>query len=231
MAKAKKVLDNVLGLAGMKDVDFQALVEESVRKAIRGIVEDELKRLGVTEETLGYAFTWLSNLGKEEAEKEKAAEVAGAAAEAEKASEPAAPPAEPGDVLGSPKLSWCYGGFNGSKAKVSEEAILKGATLKGDTLTIEWADGDCRNLGATSKTDAGHTVACLFLQDGAGGKFEWISSSRKTRSVKNVKDGYNKWPKTALDGGGRLWFCIAGVKDDKKTSNGKRTALVEVERK
>ena len=129
-----------------------------------------------------------------------------------------------------PALDWCYGGLNGSKAKVSDDAVLAGATLKGDTLTFTWAKGDCRDIGATSKTDSDHTVACLFLANGKGGKFEWISTSRKTRSVGNIKDGYNGWPKTALDKGGKLYFCIAGVKDDQKTSNGLRTALVEVAR-
>ena len=113
---------------------------------------------------------------------------------------------------------------------MSDDAVLKSATLKGDTLTFEWAKGDCRNIGATSKTDASHTVACLFLANGKGGKFEWISTSRKTRSMKNIRTGYNGWPKTALDDGGKLYFCIAGVKDDQSTSNGLRTALVEVKR-
>jgi len=129
-----------------------------------------------------------------------------------------------------PDLSWCYGGFDGSKAKMVEDAVLESATLKGDTLTLKWKTGGCEQLGATSNTDSDHTVACLFLEDGAGGKFEWISQSRKTRSMKNVREGYNGWPKTALEGGGRLWFCVAGVKDDQKTSNGKRTACVEVKR-
>lgn len=129
------------------------------------------------------------------------------------------------EKAGPPELSWCYGGFDGSRASISEDAVLASATLKGDTLSFEWEKGDCRNLGATSKTDARHTVACLFLEDGAGGKFEWVSTSRKTRSVKNIKAGYGEWPKTALARGGKLWFCIAG-------SDGKlRTACVEVDRK
>ena len=131
-------------------------------------------------------------------------------------------PAPPGG--GEPELSWCYGGFDGSKAEVAEDAVLAGARLEGDTLAFSWALGGCEQLGATSKSDADHTVACLFLEDGAGGKFEWVSTSRTTRSVENVLEGYNGWPRTALDGGGKLWFCICGA-DGKR-----RTACVEVAR-
>lgn len=225
MAKAKNVLASVIGMVAEKTADGGSGID------LVGAIVEAVKRLAADSEFIKQAVAALRAAGvripEEKAETEAPAAPAGEEPEAVQ------PPAEPvaGDVLGAPKLSWSYGGFNGSKAKVSEEAVLKGATLKGDTLTIEWADGDCRNIGATSKSDASHTVACLFLENGKGGKFEWISSDRKTRSMKNIKEGYNKWPKTALDNGGRLWFCIAGVKDDQKTSNGKRTALVEVERK
>lgn len=165
-----------------------------------------------------------------EAEEETgAAETAGTAGTAE------TPVAVEQPAADEPLMLWEYGGFDGSKAVAVDDAALAKATLKGNTLSFEWANGDCRDLGATSKTDADHTVACLFVMTSGGGvvggKFEWVSTSRKTRSVKNIKEeGYNGWPKDALDDGGRLFFCVAGVKDDKLTSNGLRTALVEVVR-
>lgn len=227
MAKAKKILDTVAGLAA-KAVGTKTETGTGTGLDLVGAIVDAVKRLATDAAFIKAAVAALKAAGVAiPVEKAKAAE-------AKAPDEAVEPPAEPvaGDVLGAPApLSWCYGGFNGSKAAVSEDAMLAGATLKGDTLSFSWAKGDCRDLGATSKEDAGHTVACLFLENGKGGKFEWISTSRKTRSVANIKEkGYNKWPKSALDKGGRLWFCIAGVKDDQKTSNGKRTALVEVER-
>ena len=206
MAKAKDVLGSVIGMVTGKTGGGTSSVD------LVGAIVESVKRLAADSDFIKTAVEALKAAGVKIPEEKAEAEAE--AAETRKEAESA-----------EPKLSWCYGGFDGSKAEISEDAVLASASLKGDTLTFAWDKGDCRNLGATSKTDADHTVACLFLEDGAGGKFEWISTSRKTRSVKNIKDGYNKWPKTALDAGGKLWFCIAG-------SDGKRrTACVEVERK
>lgn len=202
----RKVLGEVLG------ADSLAAVLKSVVEKVLSENQDWVKAIAAKVKTLS---------DEQKAEAAQAAEAD--AGETPEETGTAAAPSEPA-------LSWCYGAFNGSKAKVSSDAVLESAALKGDTLSFKWAKGGCEQLGATSKTDADHTVACLFLEDGAGGKFEWISTSRKTRSMKNVKDGYNGWPRTALDGGGKLYFCIAGVKDDKATSNGLRTACVEVQR-
>jgi len=97
------------------------------------------------------------------------------------AADPTEPAAEA--AAAAPKLSWCYGGFKGGKAKESAEAVLAGASLKANTLSFSWTKGGCEQLGATSRTDADHTLACLFLANGKGGKFEWVSTSRKTRSA------------------------------------------------
>lgn len=134
-----------------------------------------------------------------------------------------APAPEMSDLEGAPELSWCYGGFDGSKTKIVEDAVLRDATLKGDTLSFSWDKGGCEQLGAPDAEDASVTMACLFLASGKGGKFEWISTSRKTRDMKNIKEGYNGWPKDALADGGRLFFCIA-------STIGLRTAVVEVSR-
>lgn len=221
MAKAKDVLGSVLGMVAGK-ADGGSGID------LVGAIVEAVKRLAADSEFIKTAVAALRAAGvripEEKAETAATAETAEtpATAEAAATTETAPPIAE--------NLSWSYGGFNGKKAVAVDDAVLAKATLKGDTLSFEWEKGDCRNLGANSKTDADHTVACLFLENGKGGKFEWISTSRKTRSVGNIKDGYNGWPKKALDDGGDLYFCIAGVKDDKKSSNGKRTRLVKVTR-
>lgn len=207
----RKVLGEVLGA-------------ESLAGLLKAVVE---KVLAENPDWVKAIAARVKAIAEEEKGKEAAEDAEGAKAEAEEPEETRQDAASPD---AEPKLSWCYGGFNGGKARVVEDAVLESATLKGDMLSFKWAKGGCEQLGATSKSDSGHTVACLFLQDGAGGKFEWVSTSRKTRSMKNIKEGYNGWPKTALDGGGKLWFCIAGVKDDKVSCNGKRTACVEVRR-
>lgn len=221
-------------------------IEELLRKVLGEVLgaESLAKALmGVVEKVLAENPEWVKAIaekGKEVLKSSGVEKLEGAEPANSSTSQPSNPPAGEtpappvpvaGDVVGAPQLSWCYGGFDGSKAAIAEDAMLEGATLKGDTLTLKWDKGGCEQLGAKSAEDYEHTVACLFLADGKGGKFDWISTSRLTRGVGNIREkGYNGWPKSALDGGGRLWFCIAGVKSDRATSNGKRTALVEVVR-
>ena len=228
MAKAKNVLASVIGMVAEKTADGGSGID------LVGAIVEAVKRLAADSDFIKQAVAALRAAGvripEEKAATAATAETAGTTETTETAEEPSAAPAEMDAATGEPKISWSYGGFNGKKAVAVDDAVLAKATLKGDTLSFEWEKGDCRNLGATSKTDADHTVACLFLANGKGGKFEWISTSRKTRSVGNIKNGYNGWPKKALDDGGDLYFCIAGVKDDKKSSNGKRTRLVKVTR-
>lgn len=188
-------------LAGLDKEEVKAYIDAADKEVVKALVDaadkDELIRL----------VDQLEGRQEPEAEAEEPAEVVPAA--------------------GEPPLLWSYGGFDGSKAKVADDAVLAGATLKGDTLSISWAKGGCEQLGASGAEDAAVTMACLFVEtDGGGavgGKFEWISTSRRTRDVKNIKTGYNGWPKDALEKGGRLWFCIASTK-------GLRTRATEVSR-
>jgi hypothetical protein len=126
-------------------------------------------------------------------------------------SEPAkdeAKPVEPKPVSDEPKLNWCWGGFNGSKSTETDKAQIKNLKVSNDKMSYEWAAGGCENLGATSSGDADHTLACLFLDDGRGGKFDWISTSRKTRDFNNIHGGYNGWDANAFKNAKKVWFCI-----------------------
>jgi len=108
----------------------------------------------------------------------------------------------------NPKLNWCWGGFDGSKATETDKAQIKNLKVSSDGLSYEWAAGGCENLGANSKDDKDHTIACLFLEDGRGGKFDWISTSRKTRDFKNIHGGYKGWDANAFKRAKKVWFCI-----------------------
>lgn len=210
----KKVIEQIL-----RKVLGEVLGADSLAGILKGVIEKVLAEHPEWVKAIAAKAKAIAEEGREEAETAGTTGTEGTAGTAVAPRTKDAPP-----------LSWCYGGFDGLRAVAVEDAVLEGATLSGDTLKFSWAKGDCRNLGALNKTDSDHTVACLFLENGKGGKFEWISTSRKTRSVGNIRDGYRGWPKDALESCGTLWFCIAGVKDDQKTSNGKRTALVEVKR-
>lgn len=125
---------------------------------------------------------------------------------------------------GSSKLNWCWGGFNGSKAKESDRARIKNLKVSSSGMSYSWESGGCEALGASSEHDASKTLACLFLEDGRGGKFDWISTDRHSRSFHNIDEGYCGWSKSAFEKSRKVWFCIC-------SSNGKlRTNLISADK-
>ena len=115
-------------------------------------------------------------------------------------------------------LNWSYGGFDGASAEVSDVSI-GGLVVDGRGLRFEY-ETDLSSWGL-SHSDAG-ALACLFVQkeDGTwvGGKFDWISSSRKTRGFENIYGGYNGWNLSNVPAGANVAFCIVS-RDGKKRSN------------
>lgn len=118
-------------------------------------------------------------------------------------------------------LNYKYGGFNGGKAVEVEGCQIGSLKVIGDKLTYKWLKGGCEALGATSREDHDHTVACLFYWNGkewVGGKFEWISTSRTSRGLNNVRDGYGGWDSTSFFAAKKHGFVIVSA-DGKKRSN------------
>ena len=94
-------------------------------------------------------------------------------------------------------------------------------------MSYSWSAGGCQDLGASSKEDAGNTLACLFVLVGGswhGGKFDWISTSRTSRDFKNIigggdnPGGYNGWPKDSISKAEKYAFCIVS-KDGQSRTN------------
>lgn len=134
-------------------------------------------------------------------------------------------PATGDDEVAYKELDFCWGGFKGGSAKHVKESCIKNLKVRGDTLTYSWKSGGCENLGASSKTDAGATLACLFCCiDGKwkGGKFDWISTSRTSRNLENVFGGYNGWDKNATMKAAEFAFVIVS-KDGGRRTNVVRT--------
>ena len=88
-------------------------------------------------------------------------------------------------------------------------------------MSYKWASGGCELLGAADRDDAS-CIAALFVQgaDGAwyGGKFEWISTSRTSRSLGNIEGGYNGWPTDSI-GKARGFAFVITSKDGRRRSN------------
>lgn len=119
----------------------------------------------------------------------------------------------------SPVLLFRYGGFDGSRAVEDLATQIRDLRVSKDGLSYKWAKGNLRNWGLAD-TDAG-ALACAFYWDGStwvGGKFDWISTSRTSRSFENVRAGYNGWDSAAFFAAKKHGFCIVS-KDGKKRTN------------
>lgn len=122
---------------------------------------------------------------------------------------------------GSFDAVWRFGGFDGSRAK--EVAVCRIGSLKMDRdgMSYKWVSGGCEALGAADKGDYSKTLACTFYWDGkgwVGGKFDWISTSRTSRSLTNIREGYHGWDASAFFAAKRHGFCIVSS-DGKRRSN------------
>lgn len=127
----------------------------------------------------------------------------------------------PEDAVDFGQLDFCWGGFKGGSAKLDAKARILNLSVSSSGMSYKWLSGGCENLGATSKDDYKHTVACLFCLVGGkwrGGKFDWISTSRTTRDFKNITEGYVGWDREAVGKADKFAFVIIGA-DGKRRTN------------
>lgn len=125
-----------------------------------------------------------------------------------------------GEPLDFGALRWPWGGFDGSKAALSDKARIKALKVTASGLSYAWESGGCEDLGASSRTDAS-CLACLFCFDGSawrGGKFEWISTSRTSRDLKNIETGYSGWDAAAFRSAKAHAFCIVSEDGRRRTN-------------
>lgn len=122
------------------------------------------------------------------------------------------------------ELNFCWGGFKGSNAAWDKNVEIANLNV-GRGMSYSWVKGGCETLGATERTDASKTLACLFCKiddKWVGGKFDWISTSRVTRDFHNIETGYNGWDKDAISKATAYRFVIV-------SSDGRhRTNVIEV---
>lgn len=129
-----------------------------------------------------------------------------------------APQIEEPDEVNFSELDFCWGSFNGAKAKLGNGRI---AALKiGGNLAYKTTESWYKELDCSSKTDA-NALACLFCKIGGkwqGGKFDWISESRTTRSFENISGGYNGWKKDAIQAATEYAFVIISKNGKTRTN-------------
>lgn len=109
-----------------------------------------------------------------------------------------------------PKLVWAYGGADGSHAVEDPNAQIGNFAQNHDGMSYSWVKGNMEGWGYSFKDASAY--ACTFYQgkDGKwyGGKFEWISTSRTTRSFENLNGGYKGWDANAYHSAKKHGFLI-----------------------
>lgn len=132
------------------------------------------------------------------------------------AAESVADPLPPGGAV-----SWCYGSFKGGGAQRVLACRIAGLKVTASGLYYSWQGGGCEALGAPDASTAS-CIAAVFYQaaDGSwrGGKFDWISTSRRARSFENVRAGYGGWNASEFFASRKHAFVIVSA-DGKKRSN------------
>lgn len=134
---------------------------------------------------------------------------------------PQTQPATAADAVPFGDLEWCYGGYNGKNAQLADGCRISDLRVGGGKMSYRWAEGDCAPLGGPVKSDA-VCIAALFVRDASGawrgGKFEWVGTSRTTRSLGNIAGEYHGWPANAVETATAFAFVIVS-KDGKLRSN------------
>ena len=126
-----------------------------------------------------------------------------------------------GSTPSSFKVLCTYGGFNFTNAKEDSSAQIKGLSVKSKGMSYSWASSSkLKNWGLADGDASALAIFAVKGSDGQyrGGKFDWISASRVTRSWENIRSGYHGWPKDAIETAKGYAFCIVS-KDGKKRTN------------
>lgn len=137
---------------------------------------------------------------------------------------PSSPSSQSGSSSGASskfKVVNCYGGFKFENAVEDKAAQIQNLIVNQKGMKYGWKSGSTLKGWGLSDTDA-HALAVFAVKgaDGVyrGGKFDWISKSRTTRSFENIRAGYIGWPKNAIETAKGYAFCIVSQNGKKRTN-------------
>ncbi|MBR3084947.1 MAG: hypothetical protein IKH04_00945 [Kiritimatiellae bacterium] len=119
-------------------------------------------------------------------------------------------PPDAADAVDYSLLDWRYGRFDGSKAALSS-ARIAGLRVTADGLSYKWTAGGCEDLDrACSHVKPCCTCALFCRVNGKwiGGKFDHISTDRRTRDFANIRESYGGWDPSALRAADAYAFVI-----------------------
>ena len=118
------------------------------------------------------------------------------------------------------KFHWDFGGFHGEKAQAVPGCEIDGLCVGYNAMRYRWRKGGCEMLGAAGPDDAS-CLCCLFVLNSGvwrGGKFDWISTTRTTRSMNNIHGGYRGWSTDVFAHAEAYAFCIVSKNGRKRTN-------------
>lgn len=113
-----------------------------------------------------------------------------------------------------------FGSPNVSKAQEDPMVQIKGLKINGRSgLSYSFSSGNLSMWGL-AYDNAGAIAVAGYLEGDhyVCGKFDWISSSRKTRDFENINSGYNGWQPEKFYGARKRCFFIMKA-DGKKRTN------------
>ena len=123
----------------------------------------------------------------------------------------------PGDKVAFGSLIWCWGGIDGSES-VPSGVSISGLSFGSNLLSFRYN----RDMSAWGYGAGTLVYACLFVKNNngnwVGGKFDWISSNRASRDLKNVLGGYGGWDLSNVPNPCQAAFVILD-KNKKRRSN------------
>ena len=141
-----------------------------------------------------------------------------AAAEAA-AADPA--PAEAAATAAGPVLDFRWGGFRGGAAAEDPATQIRDFRMDRNGMRYAWAKGDLGNWGL-ARESAGALICAFYFDENErrwiGGKFDWISTSRLTRSWKNVYAGYDGWRPDPFFAAKKHAICIVSADGRRRTN-------------
>lgn len=114
------------------------------------------------------------------------------------------------DQVGFDSLDWRWGGFNGARAALADCRI---AALKvtPNGLSYKWSVGGCEDLDRSCTHSTPSCTCALFCRVGGkwiGGKFDHISTDRRTRGFENIDGRYGGWEPESISKADAFAFVI-----------------------
>lgn len=207
--------------------EYLARCEAGIQEKLLDYPEEERERMHdllVSEASTAYFFqSLLVGLATSVVDRatEPAAPATSSTGEHEENGEGAQASSDSPSSPSSPVLLFRYGGFDGSRAVEDQATWIEAFRFTSTGMSYQWASSSLRPWGLED-TEAG-ALACAFYwsdkeQKWIGGKFDWISTSRTSRSWENIRGRYNGWDPDAFFSAKRHAFCIVS-RDGKRRTN------------